>query len=128
MDNARGHLKLEVWKQGIDFVSELYIVTNDFPKHEQYGIISQIRRAGVSIPANISEGAARKGIKEFLHFLSISMGSISELETLLIISKKVNYLNELQYNKLISQLSSIARLLTGLQKSLNNKIQLKGSQ
>jgi four helix bundle protein len=128
MDNARGHLKLEVSKQRIVLVSELYIVTNDFPKHEQYGIISQIRRAGVSIPANISEGAARKGIKEFLHFLSISMGSISELETLLIISKKVNYLNEFQYNKLISQLSSIARLLTGLQKSLNNKIQLKGSQ
>ncbi len=123
MDNIQGHLKLEVWTRSIDLVSELYLATKDFPKNELYGIVSQIRRAGVSIPANIAEGSARTGKKEFLHFLSISSGSSSELATLLLISKKVHYLDENQYNSLSMQLNSISRMLTGLKKSIMKQLQ-----
>jgi four helix bundle protein len=123
MDNIQGHLKLEVWTRSIDLVSELYLATKDFPKNELYGIVSQIRRAGVSIPANIAEGSARTGKKESLHFLSISIGSSSELATLLLISKKVHYLDENQYNSLSMQLNSISRMLTGLKKSIMKQLQ-----
>ena len=68
----RTHEKLEVWKKAVDFVVEIYKVTEDFPNEEKFGLISQIRRASVSIPANIAEGAARTSEKEFLYFLSNS--------------------------------------------------------
>ena len=81
-------------KKSVDFVTDVYQITNTFPNHELYGIVNQIRRAAVSIPSNIAEGAARKHKKEFVHYLHVALGSMAELETQLIISQKLNYLDE----------------------------------
>jgi four helix bundle protein len=84
------HKDLEIWKTGIDLVESIYKITETFPKHEVYGLISQMRRATVSIPGNIAEGAARKGKAEYLQFLYIALGSLSEIETQLIIAKRLS--------------------------------------
>ena len=73
------HKYLEVWKVSVDFVTELYILTNSFPKSELFSLTSQIRRAAISIPSNIAEGAARKNTKEFIQFLYVAFGSLSEI-------------------------------------------------
>ena len=91
----RNHKDLKVWEKSIDLAEEIYKITKNFPKEESYGITSQIRRASVSISANIAEGTARNSNKEFIQFLLyIALGSLSELETELIISKRVGYLKE----------------------------------
>lgn len=77
----QGHKKLDVWKEGVEFASAVYTITERFPKNEMYGLTSQMRRAVVSIPSNIAEGAARFSRKEFFQFLSIAGGSLSELDT-----------------------------------------------
>jgi four helix bundle protein len=82
---------LEAWKEAMDLVSSAYKVTQAFPKDEIYGLTAQLRRSAVSIPSNLAEGAARHGPKEFAQFLSISMGSISELETQLLIAVDLGY-------------------------------------
>lgn len=85
----RPHEKLEVWRKSIDFVVNLYKAIDTFPRDEKFGLTSQLRRAAVSIAANIAEGAARKGDKEFTYFLSNSQGSTSEVETELLISHRL---------------------------------------
>jgi four helix bundle protein len=86
------HKDLDVWKLGIQLVKDVYATTSKFPKEEAFGLTSQLRRAAVSVPANIAEGAARNGKKEFIQFLYISLGSLSEIETLLIIAEDLNFL------------------------------------
>ena len=88
------HKDLEIWNLGVQLVEAIYRVTSTFPKEEIYGLISQIRRAAVSIPSNIAEGAARNSLKEFIQFLYVSLGSLSELETQIIISQKLGYLQD----------------------------------
>jgi four helix bundle protein len=90
----RPHQKLEAWSYAIDLVTDVYKGTEHFPKEERYGLTGQIRRAAVSIPANLAEGAGRRSQKEFAHFLSNSQGSASELETELIIAHRLGYLDE----------------------------------
>jgi four helix bundle protein len=85
------HKDLDVWKLGIQLVKDIYATTAKFPQKEMYGLTSQLRRAAVSVPSNIAEGAARNGKKEFIQFLYISLGSLSEIETLLIIAEDLNY-------------------------------------
>ncbi len=85
------HKDLEVWKEGVDLVVAIYKLTSYFPKEEQFGLTSQMRRAAVSVPSNIAEGAARQSKKEFIKYLYIALGSISELETQYLISQKLNY-------------------------------------
>lgn len=113
------HLDLDVWKRSIEFVTLIYRLTGKFPKSEIYGITSQIRRSAISIPSNIAEGAGRTSKKEFSHFLSISLGSLAELETQLIISDNLNYLDSGLLNDLISKLSSIRKMIFGLKKSIS---------
>lgn len=111
------HKDLIVWKDSMQFVKEIYAATAKFPKDEMYGLVSQLRRAVVSIPVNISEGAARHSKKEYIQFLYISLGSISEVETLLFIAGDQHYVQADQF------------LLTieGLRKKLLNLIKyLKG--
>ena len=114
------HRDLKVWSDSIKFVTKLYEITNDYPKNELYGITSQIRRAAISIPSNIAEGAARNSKKEFNNFLSIALGSASELETQLIISKNLNYLKKEIAESLIIELNSIQKMIHGLMKSLKS--------
>ena len=110
------HKNLEVWNLSLDLVTDLYKITKDFPKDEIYGITSQIRRAAVSIPANIAEGAARNSKKEFKHFLYISLASASELDTLLTIAKNLKMIDSIDETSI--KLTKISKMLQGLIKSL----------
>ncbi len=121
----RPHHKLEAWSKAVDLVTDVYKKTDTFPKEERYGLTSQIRRAAVSIPANIAEGAGRHSRKEFAHFLSNSQGSASELETELIIAHRLGYLDEASFSGLVSEVDRIGRLITGLSRHLTNWRPLK---
>ncbi len=112
------HKDLDVWKRSVEFVINIYEATETFPQKEIYGITNQIRRASVSIPSNIAEGAGRKGNVEFSRFLYFSLGSLSEVETQLIISQKLKYLKEDDFKRLSTELIEIRRMLLGLIKSL----------
>jgi len=117
----RPHQKLEAWAKGIELVIAIYKNSEHFPKEERYGLTSQIRRAAVSIPANIAEGAGRHSRKEFAHFLSNSQSSASELETELIIANRLGYLDETSFRVLIHELDRIGRLITGLVRHLGSR-------
>lgn len=101
--------KLDVWNKAVDFATQIYSVTKNFPKDELYGLTSQLRRASVSISSNISEGAGRNSDKEFRQFLNISFGSCSEIETQLIISYKLGYLSEDDFASLTEEVISIKK-------------------
>lgn len=115
------HKDLLLWQKSIDFVTEIYITTQHFPKDEQYGITSQLRRAAISIPSNIAEGAARKSDKEFVQFLYIARTSAAELETQLIISESLGYTNSSK-NHLKDSLLEISKMLTTLINKINLRI------
>ena len=115
------HKDLEVWKNSIDLVTSVYEITKTFPKYELYGLTSQIRRSAVSIPSNIAEGAGRNHNKEFIQFLYIALGSLAELETQLIISNKIQFLNEEFLNEIINKLNLIRSQIAGLIKYLKSK-------
>lgn len=105
------HQKLEAWKLSFDFVKKMYSHTASFPTDEKFG--SQIRRASVSIPANMAEGSARKSDKEILQFLYISPGSASELDTLILLATELGFINPDSCDKLISDLDAICKLIIG---------------
>jgi len=88
-DEMKTHKDLEIWQSGLDIVERVYSLTISFPQSEIFGLSSQIRRAAISIPSNIAEGAARHSNKEFIQFLYIALGSLSELETLIIIANRL---------------------------------------
>ena len=113
------HKDLDVWKDSIKLVVEIYKTTTAFPKHELYGLTSQIRRAVVSIPANISEGAAKNSPSDFIRYLRIAQGSLSEFETLLEIAFQINYLKEDSYKTNLGKIFKINAQLSGLIKSIN---------
>lgn len=108
------HKDLDVWKKSVSLVTSIYEVTKAFPKDEIYGITNQIRRSAVSIPSNIAEGSARKGDKEFIQFLYISLGSLSELETQLIIANNLKYVTLNDYQLMTGRLEEIRKMLIGL--------------
>jgi four helix bundle protein len=118
MGDIRTHKDLIVWQKSIAFVTEIYKVTASMPNNEKFGIISQLRRAAISIPTNISEGAARRSTKEFIQFIYISLGSVSEIDTLLIIVGNLKYSDLNELSKLILQAEEIKKMLTALIKSL----------
>ncbi len=117
----RGHKKLDVWNEGISLAAYVYRVTDEFPKAEIYGLISQMRRAAVSIPSNVAEGAARITSKEFSHYLNIAGGSLSELDTQAEIALKVGYLSDREKQEFDLKLDSISAKLAGLIRSVKNK-------
>jgi four helix bundle protein len=117
----RPHEKLEVWNKAVEFVVTIYKETAEFPKEEKFGLTSQVRRAAVSVPANIAEGAARQTSREFARFLSIAQGSASELETELLIAQRLGYLEQNSYRKLYDELNTIARMIVGLSQHLKRK-------
>ncbi len=112
------HKNLQVWQKSISFVTSIYELTKNFPKEEIYCIVNQLRRAAISIPSNIAEGSARKNTKEFLQFLYVSLGSAAELETQLIISMNLDYINKNDADSLQNKLEEIIKMLTGLIKAL----------
>lgn len=112
--NVKTHKDLDVWRKSMDFVTKLYKTTAVFPKEEMYGLSSQMRRAAVSIPSNIAEGAARKSNKEFIQFLHIALGSTVEIETQLIVSKNLKFIDEELFVILDKERNEIGRMLYGL--------------
>ncbi len=115
------HKKLDVWKKSLDLIEEIYRLAGTFPKMEDFGLSSQMRRAAVSVAANIAEGAARQTRKEFVQYLHMSQASLSELDTHLEISKRLGYMDSGNEESLISLASQIDKMITGLIKSLRYK-------
>jgi four helix bundle protein len=114
----RPHRDLDVWKKSMEFVKDVYQATEPFPKSEIYGLISQMRRAAISIPSNLAEGAARKGPKEFKQYLNIAQGSISELDTQIELALLLEYIDKKTYIDLMQKLGIISKMLFGLARSL----------
>ncbi|MDX2247548.1 MAG: four helix bundle protein [Bacteroidia bacterium] len=110
--------ELMVWQEAMNLVEMIYWVTKNYPKEEIYGLTSQTRRAGTSIPANIAEGYGRNNRKEYLHFLGIANGSLTELETHILIAQRIQILTQEETETLITQIQTVGRILTALRKSL----------
>lgn len=122
-DNSiKSHRDLSVWQLGMEIAEAVYEVTRSFPKEELYGLTSQIRRAAVSVPANIAEGNARSSTKEYLHLLSVSVGSLAEVETHLELALRFHYADPASVQKLESLIGEERRMLRGLQRALRNKL------
>jgi four helix bundle protein len=119
INNMKTHKDLIVWQKSLDFVTEIYQVTKNYPRDEFYGLTSQLRRAAVSIPSNIAEGAARSTKKEFNQFLHISLGSLSEIETQLLISANLGFLSKDECDSKMDKLTIIRKILLGLISSLS---------
>ena len=118
MGEVRTHRDLDVWKEGIELVVKIYEIVQNFPKEEKHGLVDQIKRSAISIPSNIAEGAARNSKKEFLQFLHISLGSVSELETQLIIANRLGFLNN---NEIFSLIEKERSKILGLIKYLRGE-------
>jgi four helix bundle protein len=108
------HKKLDAWAIAVDLAHQIYKTTDGFPVKEQFGLISQARRAAVSVPSNIAEGVARRTKREFLQFLHIAKGSLSELDTQLEIARRLKYLEQKEWETLDAQLERVDRMLSGL--------------
>ena len=115
----KSHKDLLVWQKSMELVTNVYVATRSFPKDEFFGIVSQMRRAAVSIPSNISEGYGRLYEKETVKFLSNALGSATELETQMIISKNLSFLPVEDATELIMDIQEIIRMLSALIKSFN---------
>lgn len=120
--NIQSHRDLKVWQLGMQIAEEIYALTRRFPDDERFGIISQLRRAAASVPANIAEGNARSSTKEYLRFLSIALGSLAEVETFLELSKRLGYGNPEQIVEILEHTGTQRRMLHGLQRSLRSKL------
>tara|TARA_R110000796_G_scaffold250788_4_gene380792 strand:- start:167946 stop:168296 length:351 start_codon:yes stop_codon:yes gene_type:complete len=116
---VRNFKKYDIWVLSHALTLKIYEITNSFPKEEIYGLISQIRRATSSIPTNISEGCGRESDTEFNRFLTIAIGSASEVEYLIILAKDLNYLDEDSFNKLNEDINTIKRKIYTLKQKLN---------
>lgn len=119
LQEEKGFKKLLVWQKAYDLALAIYKCSQKFPSSEIYGLTSQLRRAAVSISANIAEGSERQYKKEFLQFLSISRGSLAEVETYLVLAKDLGYITEDVFIELEEQRKETGRLLRGLYKSLS---------
>jgi four helix bundle protein len=114
--------ELEVWQRSHGMVLEVYRVTSSFPKDERFGIISQLRRAASSIPANIAEGFGRRSTKELLQCLAIANGSLEEVRYFILLSHDLGYLQNEPMQSLNDQLDSVAQMIAALSRSLRNKL------
>jgi len=114
------HKDLEVWKKSMDLVEDVYKLMKQLPDNEKYGLISQIKRSSISIPSNIAEGAGRASTKEFIRYLDIATGSLSELETQLLLVQRLGFSNSDE--SLEAEINSIGKMLYGLKLSLKKKI------
>jgi four helix bundle protein len=114
------HKQLDAWTCSMEMVVEVYKILEQLPKKEQYVLTSQIQRSAISVPSNIAEGCARKSEKETIHFLSISLGSLAELETQLFIAQRLSYIETEE--DLFKKLTKIKQLILGLIRYLETRI------
>ncbi len=110
---------LLVWQKSVSLVTDIYQLTEGFPKNEIFGLTSQLRRASVSIPSNISEGHSRRSTLDYIQFLKISRGSVAELETQLLISKNLKFITEEKYIEVDAKIVEISKMLNALISSIS---------
>jgi four helix bundle protein len=118
---AGGYQDLLVWQKGISLVKEIYILTGPFPADEKFGLVSQMRRAAVSIPSNIAEGQARHTTGEFVQFISHAEGSVAELNTQLIIAIELGYCTQLKADKSFGLIAELRKMLNALRRTLRRQ-------
>jgi four helix bundle protein len=118
----RSYRDLEVWCKAFAWAEAIYLNSKGFPAEERYGLTSQLRRAAISVPANIAEGAGRATTKDLLRFLSIAHGSLAETETLLMLARNFQLLSPAQASTLLSDAEEIGRMLNGLRGSLQSRL------
>lgn len=109
---------LNIWKLSIELANEIYILTDSFPKNEEFGLKSQIRRCSVSVASNIAEGSSRSSNKDFNRFLEISLGSLYELQTQIIISSSRSYFDVSKLENIENKITELQRMISGFQKTL----------
>ena len=114
--------ELKIWKMAMSLTKEIYLVTKSFPKEEIYGLTNQIRRSAVSVPSNIAEGCGRNTDKQLAHFLNISMGSLCELETQIIISTELEYLDQERSIEILKNIDEIERMTNGFRSKIETSL------
>jgi four helix bundle protein len=114
---------LDAWKEGMNLVEQCYRLTRSFPAHELYGLTSQLRRAAVSVPSNIAEGYCRRTTRAYANHVSIALGSHGELETCIEIGSHLGFLGATDREQLLASTNLVGRLLTGLYRALDRKLQ-----
>jgi len=112
-----GFEKLEVWNKARQLIKDIYILTNTFPEDEKFGLVSQIRRAVVSVSSNLAEGSGRTGNKDQAHFTQLAFASLMEVTNLLILALDLNFISEIEYNRLRDQIQKISNSLNALRKA-----------
>ena len=117
------HRDLDVWKLSLDWVEAIYRCSASWPSDERFGLISQVRRAAVSVPANVAEGAGRKGTGEFIQFVGIARGSLAEAETHLLIAGRLGYAKPEDFAHLFADMERIGRMLSALTTRLKQRQQ-----
>jgi four helix bundle protein len=120
-EGVRSYRDLQVWKAAMDWTEAIYEATAHWPSDERFGLISQVRRAGVSVPSNIAEGAARRSTGEFIQFLGMARGSLAEVETQLLLARRFGYTPGDDIDALLSGADAISRMLVALIASLKRK-------
>lgn len=116
-----GFKELVAWQKGMVLVDSVYRATRSWPREEMYGLTSQVRRAAVSIPSNLAEGHGRTGPREYAHHVSIAFGSLSELETQILIAQSLGYATSETAERLTAEIADVRRLIRGLLRSLHNR-------
>ena len=117
--------ELHIWQDSMDIVEDIYKGTVNFPKNEQFGLVSQINRCSVSIPSNIAEGSGRDSNKDFRRFLSISLSSAFELETQLIIANRIGFLKKDDFERIIEKLNKVQKMIFVFRKKMTVTTKLK---
>jgi four helix bundle protein len=127
VSKVKTHKNLEVWRLAIELAKDVYAITSEYPREESFGLVSQMRRAAVSVASNIAEGAARNGDKEFVRFLYVALGSASELDTHIEISRAVLLSGPSCLDLLQGKVARVAMLLSGLIRSVRQRSEQSGA-
>src|SRR5438876_9132513 len=122
---VRGYRDLLVWQDSMDLVVAIYRITATFPKEERYSLVDQLRRAAVSVPSNVAEGHGRSRTGDYLRHLSVSVGSLSEVETQVQIARRLEYITEDDQRQLLDSCNAIAKMLGGLLRSLRRRLKCR---
>jgi four helix bundle protein len=120
--DVKSYRDLIVWQKAMDYVTEVYRLTAEFPRDELYGLTSQLRRSAVSVPSNIAEGQGRHSTRDFLNFLSMAYGSLNESQTQILIAQRLGYITAQRADTLLERSYEVARLINGLSNSLSAKL------
>ena len=122
LNKAKHYKELLIWQKGMSLAKDVYGLTARFPGDERYGLVSQMRRAAVSVPSNIAEGQARHGTREFLQFLSHASGSLAELETQLLLSVDMKYCSENDVESVAGLISELQKMIAALRRTLDSSL------